>query len=307
MQPTAGVRVDGKDDGGMTALIAAAKAGHTAVVQQLLAAGASPMLPNQEGILPLHEAARHRRLAATRLLLQAAPQAAHVYCEVGFLPVHLTAGQPAATGVLQAQLDAAPDTLLQQTRSDPGQSILHIAASLANTSAVQLLVQRCPDMARLPSKLGPTLAMLTYGFTPLHLALINSRSPRHPYNPALTSDSFIDAARPMVACLPPTHTLPLLPIGGHAALSLYADAAANWPLSPTEWDQVPSPCPCLAHALPAVIQRSEAEAACLVARLPAADRQRLQAFALALNRAQQQAGIDLPAGSVRHILSLFDA
>lgn len=118
---------------------------------------------------------------------------------------------------------------------------------------------------------------------------------------------YIDAARPMVACLPPAHTLPLLPIGGHAALSLYADAATNWPLSPTEWAQVPSPCPGLARALPAVLQRSEAEAALLVARLPAADRQRLQAFALALNRAQQQMGIDLPAGAVRYILSLFDA
>lgn len=142
--------MDATNEQGSTALIAAAGQGHTTVVQQLLAAGASPMWQDRFGMLALHEAAGRGRLAATRLLLQAAPQAAHVYCEFGFSPVHMTVAQPAATGVLQSLLDAAPDTLLQTTEGQPKRSILHLAARMPNISVVQLLVECRPDMAGMP-------------------------------------------------------------------------------------------------------------------------------------------------------------
>ena len=70
---------------------------------------------------------------------------------------------------------------------------------------------------------------------------------------------------------------------------------------------MPAPCPGLGRALPAVLQRSDAEAARLAAHLPAADRQRLRAFALALHRRQQRLRVYLPSAIMHRILSLFDA
>ena len=42
-------------------------------------------------------------------------------------------------------------------------------------------------------------------------------------------------------------------------------------------------------------------------RLPPADRTRLQAFALSLNRLQQQLGLALPVQVTGKLISLFDA
>jgi len=83
--------------------------------------------------------------------------------------------------------------------------------------------------------------------------------------------------------------------------------AVHWPLTAAQWQQVPAPCPGLGGALPAVLARSEAEAALLVPRLPPADAARLRTFALALHRAQRRMHIFLPAELARHVLSLFDA
>ena len=47
---------------------------------------------------------------------------------------------------------------------------------------------------------------------------------------------------------------------------------------------MPSPCSGLAAVLPAVLERSAAEAGCLVACLPAAERSRLRLLALCLSR-----------------------
>ena len=49
----------------------------------------------------------------------------------------------------------------------------------------------------------------------------------------------------------------------------FADVAARLPQTAEEWQLVPGPDPCLGRALPTVLTRSEAEAGCLVARLPA--------------------------------------
>ena len=59
--------------------------------------------------------------------------------------------------------------------------------------------------------------------------------------------------------------------------------------------------------MPAVMQRSETEAAALVAHLPPSDSARLRAFALALRCAQRCLHIHLPGDIVCRMLSLFDS
>ena len=76
---------------------------------------------------------------------------------------------------------------------------------------------------------------------------------------------------------------------------LYVLLVARQPLTPAEWARVPAPCPGLGAALPAVLARSEAEAAALVAHLPAADRERLRTAVLGLARAQRRCRVHLPA------------
>ena len=81
-------------------------------------------------------------------------------------------------------------------------------------------------------------------------------------------------------------------LGNFVAHSLYGDAVARLTLWPAEWQLVPKHCRSLAAALPAALQRSQSEAACLVARLPADSRRRLAAAALCLSRASRR---QLPA------------
>ena len=83
-------------------------------------------------------------------------------------------------------------------------------------------------------------------------------------------------------------------------LSLLSAAVSRLPLAPHDWHSAPSPCPGLAAALPTVLQRSEAEAARLVAHLPDAERARLRLLALCLSRASQRR---LPAEISRNILA----
>ena len=108
--------------------------------------------------------------------------------------------------------------------------------------------------------------------------------------------------------VPPHVSLPaLVTIQSDAALPFYAELVTAWPLTAAEWQQVPFPCPGLAHALPAVLARSEAEAASLVAHLPAPDCRRLRTAALALHRQQRCLGVALPTDPTRRILAHFDA
>jgi hypothetical protein len=79
---------------------------------------------------------------------------------------------------------------------------------------------------------------------------------------------------------------------------------ARLPLSQEQWQSIPAPCPDLARALSAVLQRSAAEAGWLVGRLADEQRARLQAAALSLARAQAQSSVVLPAELNGRILAL---
>ena len=116
----------------------------------------------------------------------------------------------------------------------------------------------------------------------------------------------LKTARALLPAVQPAEALRLLTARGALSLPLFADLAAHWRLTGAQWQQVPCPCPGLGRALPAVHQRSEEEAALLVAHLPPADSARLQTFALALHRSQRRLDIHLPNELVHHLLSLFD-
>lgn len=88
---------------------------------------------------------------------------------------------------------------------------------------------------------------------------------------------------------------------------LYAALAARQALTEAQWAWVPAPCAALAGALPAVLQRSAAEARLLVAHLPAADAERLHMAALCLGRAQRLHAAELPSPVVWRLLALAAA
>ena len=75
-------------------------------------------------------------------------------------------------------------------------------------------------------------------------------------------------------------------------------------LLPSQWQRVPAPCPGLGAALPAVLARSEAEAGCLVGRLPVKERAWLRTAALCLGRAQRMEGVELERVLMGRMLAL---
>ena len=290
------------------------------ILSQLLAAGVSPLIADRYGQqLPLHLAAAHGMPAAVELLLQAAPQAATAVDGFGLLPAHLAARQR-AEGVVPLELlaAAAPATLAARAQNPTCLTPLHHAASSANNDVVRLLLRRAPETALAHSRAFPWDHENPWqpAQLPLKLALAGAMGRAIPgfLEATPTPMAYLETALLLLEATPPEAALPILTsawqqqqLDPHQLLSpLHATLVACWPLSEAQWQRVPAPCPGLGRALPAVLQRSEAEAALLVAHLPAADRQRLQAFALALHRMQRQLGIDLPAGICLRILSLFD-
>eukprot|EP00887_Chlorella_sp_A99_P000622 scaffold5.g622.t1 len=87
-----------------------------------------------------------------------------------------------------------------------------------------------------------------------------------------------------------------------AVRTLLTDLTASRSLLSADWAALPSPCPGLACALPAVLARSPAEAAQLVAHLPPLAQSRLHMLALSLAHLQRRLDLELPEGVVRRIL-----
>ena len=287
-------------------------AGHTAIVRELLAA--APQAANiRAGVdvlySPLHAAVVGEHLEAARAILQAAPQTALLSNSGGRLPLHdaaALADRPESAKWVQMLLAAAPETATATFLEN--YTALHIAAVQGNAAAVQLLVQAAPEALHMSAgqeELTPFEAALSVAAA---AAARQAEQPdadnelqfKHP-------SAYLDAARPILAALPPDTSLPSLSVLDAPFIPLFPDVAAHWQLTAAQWALIPSPCPGLGKALPATLQRSEAEAALLVAHLPPADSARLRTFALALHRAQRQLGVFLPAELAGRILSLFDA
>ena len=98
--------------------------------------------------------------------------------------------------------------------------------------------------------------------------------------------------------------LAALNMAGERSLPLYTALVARYPLTSEQWARVPPTCPGLGAALPAVVQRSEAEAALLVRRMTDTERQHLRALALCLGVAQRRGSLpSLPTPIVQRLLA----
>ena len=147
----------------------------------------------------------------------------------------------------------------------------------------------CPAAARLLVEAAPRAALVRDGSrrTPLEAALLFLRFgvARCLLERPAALPPAADVLRWLTAASGPRWRMPP---------ALFAVLAARQQLGPDEWARMPSPCLGLAAALPAVLARGEAEAALLVALLPAADRQRLRTAALCLRRTERVHGVELP-------------
>ena len=306
---------------GLTPLYTACSQGFTSIARQLLAAAplAAAMLAGDAAsqATPLHAAVMAGHLDIVQLILEAQPQAATVFSSSGSLPLHLAAAadHPSSAAMVQLLLGAAPGTASTAAwklgTPAPSSTALHLAATKGNAAAARLLVKAAPQLCLMrvgPQNCLPLEAALMMGAAALQMAVLSPGG--WPQLKPLVAH--VDAARPMLAAMPPELSLAALLEERHflseaVALPLFPDVPAHWPLTAAQWALIPASCPGLGKALPAALQRSEAEAALLVARLPAADSARLRTFALALQRAQRCLRVHLPANVVGRILSLFDA
>eukprot|EP00887_Chlorella_sp_A99_P001704 scaffold8.g1704.t1 len=277
-----------------TPLHDAARTGDVAAMWRILAASpGDAMAINADGMVPLHLAARRGRAAALELLLAAAPQAASVADRSGWLPLHLAAfqGDTAAVGLLPS---AAPQAA--SVADGCGCLPLHWAAQRGHEEVVELLLGTAPETKRRRTAFDE-LALhwaVTYAHLPAARVLVECSTvpPAELIADLLTA---VDAPRPR-------GSLPTLEQRQKTAHALIADLAIGRALSPADWARLPTPCPGLARALPAVLERSPAEAAQLVAHLPAFARGRLRTLALSLARVQRRLGLELPESVVRRIL-----
>lgn len=267
-------------------LWAAVKAGDAAAVAAALAAGAQPdEVADANGGRFLHFARQLGRLACVETLLEAGADPNARY-KSGLRPLHSAAasGHPSCAVALLA---AGADPAAVDNHSH-GWTALHCAVFVNCLATVRLLLGMAPQAALKKDWLEQT---------PLQLAFAHSH---------------FDAARCLLelGALPPaSELLDLLrnqqqythPTSA-AVQPLFAPLVARQSLSPSEWQQVPAPCPGLGAALPAVLRRSAEEAAQLVRCLPPADRERLRTAALCLRRVQRLYRLALPADIVNPLL-----
>ncbi len=240
--------------------------------------------------VPLHFAAGNGDPEAVQLLLEAAPQTAAALDDRGGLPMH-SAAYSGSVDCLRLLVDAGAPGL---DVPDGDKCLpLHCAAECNHEAAVRFLLACHPAAATAENEQGER---------PLHLALN-----RHSF-----SQAAVDAARPLlhVSGLSAQQLLDLLadvPSEGRPhAQPLYADVAAHMRLTPEQWQRMPTPCAGLGASLPAVLARSAAEAGLLVAHLPPANRERLRAAALSLQRLQGtlQLTPPIPAALLGRMLAL---
>ena len=272
-------------------LCQAVKAGDVGRVRHLLAAAPDPAAlvagADEHGRNALHQAFGESRpnLELVRLLVVACPAAAAADNVYGYTPFHSAAiyGHVDAARLLLKAMPAA--ALVTSTGIWKGHLPLHAAARKGHATMVQLLLEAAPSSAAAEDE---------HGWTPLGVCCTGQWS-SHRYS----------TARLLIAApgQQPARLLKSLQRTETASRPLYADIASRYPLSPADWKLVPSPCPGLTAALPAVLARSAAEAMLLVQHLPEVERHRVRSAALCLHRAQAVAGLSLPQPLTWRILA----
>eukprot|EP00887_Chlorella_sp_A99_P001709 scaffold8.g1709.t1 len=245
---------------------------------------------------PLHAAARLGDVAAIRRILAESPGDAMAADANGWLPLHWAAsyGHAAAVELLLAAAPQAVSVTTMVATAFCSWMPLHFAAAHGHAAVVQLLLAAAPETERRGTQ---------QGHSALYLAV---------------SQGHLPAARVLVerSAAPPAELIANVLAALHypcrgppskksktTAYALLADLAVSHALSPPDWAALPTPCPGLARALPAALARSPAEAAQLVAHLPATARGRLRALVLGLARLQRQLGLELPVHIARRILA----
>ncbi|KAI3434659.1 hypothetical protein D9Q98_002723 [Chlorella vulgaris] len=199
------------------------------------------------------------------------------------------------TAICQLLLDIGPKAA---TAAGGGVWVpLRLASLNGHTATCRLLLDWAPTAATTAGD---------HGQLPLHLAAMNGHT--------AVCQLLLDAALNTATAADDRRFLPLHYAAqqGHtatcqlpAALPLFADFVIARPsLTSEEWAAVPTPCPGLCKALPAVLARSTDQARQLVQHLPSADAQRLRTAALSLHRAQNALHLALPASVVCSILAL---
>lgn len=278
-------------------LLVASVNGDAEAVARLLSRGAPMTTADRCDRDPLGAAADGGHLEVMQLLLAAGASPTRLCCR----------GRPALFWAAMAErnseqavrllLQAAPSVAAQ--RDFGGNAPVFFAAAHANAAAVRALCEAAP--AAVPPLEGQ--------LCPLERVLWVAQW-RHsrPYTARDTLAGALDTAHVLLPYLPPSQVLADL-AQYHASLGallhpLYAALAARGPLTTEQWRLLPAPCDGLAALLPAVLRRSVAEAALLVPHLPAADRRRLRAAALALHRSQARLRLHLPGELAGRILAL---
>lgn len=130
-------RVSDRRDGKLTALHLAAAAGHAAVIEQLLGAGASPGARDQQGATPLHRAAGHGHAVVVAALLARGARPSPVN-EAGETPLH----EAARAGHVEAAAALLDHGANPNARGQCGGSPLEAAALAGQRQAAELLLSR---------------------------------------------------------------------------------------------------------------------------------------------------------------------
>eukprot|EP00887_Chlorella_sp_A99_P001706 scaffold8.g1706.t1 len=248
-----------------------------------------PTMPPRGLWSPLLNAAAEGDAAAIHRILAESPGAAmdHRFC---WLPLHVASSHGHAAAVAEL-LAAAPQAA---SVTGPGRKLpLYFAAVNGHAAVVQLLLAAAPQTERAKTDRGKRALVLAASQG--HLPAVRVLVERSAAPPAELIANLLEVWDKPYGGLPSKKSK-------KTACALLTDLAASRSLSPADWAALPTPCPGLAHALPAVLARSPAEAAQHVAHLLDTARGRLRALVLSLARLQRRLGLKLPESIVRRIL-----
>ena len=231
----------------------------------MLVSWRQPWAAGPHGTSPLHSAARRRHAPFVAALLAAGADP-NVRNGRNRTPLHWAAasGCTACTGSLLA----AGATPLAASRSR--RTAAHLAAANNQAATLRQLLATDPGVALLRDhrKRTPLQCALEHSAVEAARCLLEA-GPQQPAGKLLST---------IRRKAQPPEVVPLL----------YSLVATHMPLAEQEWASIPAPCDALRDALPAVLQRSAAEAGQLVRHLSLGEQDRLVTLAFCLERVHRR-------------------